>query len=229
MKAGEKMIELKEYSLTELKEVLGISKRQWEERKEELLNYLKFFFDYELKPKGRGYCFNIKEQYTEYKPLPRKTRLEEITNFYEQEVEHILIYKPRNTGSNLAREITHKNNKYNHASGTAENYIRPFLKKNYSVSNKEWCYIDYVNFSYEPLNEEQLKYLKEQFEKYLNSNNIADTIAEQEAGYISKEKAYEQMRSKYNTAINSFKKKYGFRPYKAGELQKCAWTEEKEE
>lgn len=38
-----KMIELKEYSLTELKEVLGISKRQWEERKEELLNYLKFF------------------------------------------------------------------------------------------------------------------------------------------------------------------------------------------
>lgn len=37
------MIELKTYTLKEIKKVLYISKRQWDERKEELLEYWKLF------------------------------------------------------------------------------------------------------------------------------------------------------------------------------------------
>ena len=55
------MIECKTYNLTEFKNVLKIPKRQWEERKEELLEYLKLFFDYEITLKGRSYCITIKE------------------------------------------------------------------------------------------------------------------------------------------------------------------------
>lgn len=53
-------IECKSYNLTELKTVLKISKRQWEDRKEELLEYLKLFFDYEITMNGRGYNIVIK-------------------------------------------------------------------------------------------------------------------------------------------------------------------------
>lgn len=95
------MIECKVYNLAELKYALHISKRQWEERKEELLDWLKLYFDYEIQTKGHTYQFNVKEQYSEYEPMPRKNKAPEIIAFYGTEVDHILQYKPRNTGSNL--------------------------------------------------------------------------------------------------------------------------------
>ena len=55
------MLELKKYSLTELKGALKISKRMWEERKEELLEYMNKFFDYEISYEGRYTYFNIKK------------------------------------------------------------------------------------------------------------------------------------------------------------------------
>lgn len=221
-------IECKSYNLTELKTVLKISKRQWEDRKEELLEYLKLFFDYEITMNGRGYNIVIKQQYSDYEPLPRKTKIPEIIKFYEDEVDHILQYKPRNTGSNLAREIVNHNNKHNHKEGTAANYIRPHLKKNYTVSDKEWCEIDYLNCQYNPITSEQLKYLNKLFEKYLNSKEVANVIADAESGYISKEEAYNNLKGNYNNAMDAFYQEYGFRPYKAGELHKNAWIIEDE-
>lgn len=223
------MIECKEYSLTELKKVLNITKWQWEERKEDLLLYLKLFFDYEIVIRGRSYCFIIKEQYSEYEPLPRKTKYQEAMDFYISEVDHILQYKPRNTGSNLAREITAKNNKFKHRDTTAANYIRPYLKKNYTVKDREWCEINYETYSYDKITPEQLKFLNKQFSKYLNSTAIAEAMADAEAGYSTKEEAYDKLKNNYDSAIQAFKDEYGFRPYKAGELIKNAWVIEDEE
>lgn len=217
------MIECKTYTLTEFKKILNITKWQWEERKEELFEWLKVFFDYDIKPKGRSYQFIIKEQYCEYEPLPRKSKVPEMRAFYENEADHILKYKPRNTGANIAREINAYNNKYEHAEGTIANYIRPYLKANYAINEKEWCYIDYTTFTYNVIPEEQLKYLKTQFEKYLSSSTTADIIADVEAGYITKDEGYNNLKRHYNDAINAFQDKYGFRPYKAGELHKCAF------
>lgn len=222
------MIECKKYSLTELKQVLHISKRQWDSRRNELLEYLKLFFDYEISLIGRSYCFNIKEQYAEYEPLPRKTKYVEVASFYANEVDCILKYKPRNTGANLAREIIDKNNQWDHKEGTAANYIRPYLKKNYTITDKEWCAINYDTYSYDKINEEQLTYLKQQFNFYLTSENVADIISDVEAGYLSKEDVYSNLKSNYDKAISAFKARYGFRPYKAGELIKNSWVIEED-
>ena len=218
------MLECKTYTLGELKKALQVSKRMWEERKEELLEYMKLFFDYEITLKGRSYQFHIKKQYQEYEPMPRKTKAPEIKAFYEQGAEHILSYKPRNTGANLAREIIDKNNKYNHAVGTAANYIKPFLKKNYEIGEREWCQINYDTYSYDKITKEQLTLLNSLFNKYLSSKNIADAIADQEAGYATKEEVYDSLKAHYNDAMKEFKELYGFRPYKAGELIKKAWV-----
>lgn len=217
------MIECKTYTLIELKTILKISKRQWEERRDELLEWFKMFFDYEVIFKGHSYNFIIKEQYCEYEPLPKKKDTAKIKAFYENEADHILQYKPRNTGANIAREINVCNNIYEHAEGTIANYIRPYLKANYAINEKEWCYIDYTTFTYNIIPEEQLKYLKAQFEKYLSSSTTADIIADVEAGYLSKDEGYQNLKKHYNDAMEAFKMKYGFRPYKAGELHKCAF------
>lgn len=85
-----------------------------------------------------------------------------------------------------------------------------------------------MTYSYDKITEEQLKYLNSQFTTYLNSESIADAIADTEAGYTTKEETYECLKGNYDKAIKVFKDKYGFRPYKAGELIKNAWVIEEE-
>lgn len=219
------MIECKTYLFKdEFCSLLKIPKNQAERKLNELLDWLNIFFDYDfIRRQGMPHIITIKEQYCEYESLPRKSKVPEMRAFYESEADHILQYKPRNTGANIAREINTYNNKYEHAEGTIANYIRPYLKANYSISDKEWCYIDYEAYTYNIINAEQLKYLKAQFEKYLSSSTTADIIADVEAGYITKDEGYNNLKRHYNDAINAFRDKYGFRPYKAGELHKCAF------
>lgn len=192
----------------------------WEERKQELLEWLKWYFDYEIVMSGRTYNFIIKEQYMEYEPLPNKSKVPEIKAFYETEADHILQYKPRNTGANIAREIEAKNNKYNHKDSTIANYVRPYLKANYYVDDKEWCSINYAHYTYDKITDEELKYLNQQFNKHLSSAQAAAIVADAEAGYSTKDEAYAKLRGCYDNAMRAFKDKYGFRPYKAGVLRR---------
>ena len=62
-----KIYNFKEEFWTELK----IGRRAWLERKNELLDWLTNFYDYELY-EGRPIRIYIKEVYGEYRPLPRK-------------------------------------------------------------------------------------------------------------------------------------------------------------
>ena len=66
------MIELKLYRFKEeFCEELKIPKNQSERRLDELLEWLKNFYDYEF-TKGRPHCINIIEIYGEYQQMPRK-------------------------------------------------------------------------------------------------------------------------------------------------------------
>ena len=186
---------------------------------------MKLFFNYEITLKGRSYQFHIKEQYSEYEDFPKKKDVKAIKAFYEAETDHILQYKPLNTGANVAREIEAKNNKYNHKDGTIANYIRPYIKARYEINDKVWCKVNYDLYCYEPIDEQELKYLNSLFNKYLSSTSTADIISEVEAGYINKEEGYNRLKGHYNDAMKEFKEHYGFRPYKAGYLKQKAWDE----
>lgn len=215
---------MKKYNTKEVQNLLGISKDTWKRRYEEIQEYLKLYWDYQTQEEGRCNYYIIIEEYGELQPLPRKKKSQEIKEFYAEETEHIIQYKPRNTGANIAREIVDKNNKYSHAEGTAANYIRPILKEDYKLSDKkDWCYINYENHTYEPLADEQLKFLKELFQQYMGEDSIADIIAEQEAGYKTKEEAYNNIKGFYDDAMEAFKNRYGFRPYKVGEYTRKAF------
>ena len=171
---------------------------------------------------GRHYIFIIKAQCSEYESMFGKNKAEQIQAFYIKKTDEILDYKPRSIGTNIAREIGQTDNKYNHATGTMENYIRLYLKANYYVDDKQWCEINYQNCSYDVISEEQLKYLDKQFEKYLSSRKVANLIVDKEAGYLTKEEFCLRLDDRYLEALMQFKKKYGFRNYKAGELRKRA-------
>lgn len=57
----------------------------------------------------------------------------------------------------------------------------------------------------------------------MGEENIANIIAEEEAGYKTKEEAYKSIKGFYNDAMEAFKIRYGFRPYKVGEYMKKAF------
>ena len=215
------------YSIKELRKELGITDYAWETKKEDLLEYFKYFFDYEIHYQGRSTIFFIKEIYETYIPLPRKTKAKEIAQFYHEETEHLIKYKPLNTGSNIAREIIDTDNRYNHKEDTAARYVRSGLKENYKVADeKVWCEPNYFNHTYIPLSETQVKELNELFIKYMGSDatRIAGLIAEAESGQLSSEELKNKLiNGSYNDAICEFKKKYGFRPIKIGEYIKNAF------
>ena len=211
----------KQYTTKEVQDLLQISKDTWKRRKEEILEYLEKYWEYEVKQEGRRNIFIVQEEYSELQPLPRKSKTEEMEKFYAGETDNIIQHNPWNTGANIAREITATNNKYNHAEGTAANYVRPILKADYIIAEaKEWRKPNYSTFVYEEMSSEELEYLSYVFEKYLSQKNIIDTLAEEDAGYISKDVAYSCLKGMYNKAMDDFKQRYGYRPYKVGKYEK---------
>ena len=111
--------------------------------------------------RSRRYIFIIKTQYSKYESTFSKNKAEQIQAFYIKKTDEILDYKSRSTGTNIAREIEQTDNKYNHAIGSMKNYIKPYLKANYYVDDKQWCEINYQNCSYDVISEEQLKIFRQ--------------------------------------------------------------------
>lgn len=215
---------IKKYSTKEVQDKLQISKDTWKRRREEILEYLKGFWVYEIVTEGRCNCFVVYNETEDLKPLPRKTALKEIKAFYSEKTDDLINNNPWNTGANIARQIIAKDNRYDHKEGTAANYVRPILKEEYTITeHKEWHKPNYITFVYEPLEEEEKEYLNELFKKYmhrLSSESIIEAIAAEDAGYCTKEEAYDQIKGTYNQVMNEFKEKYGYRPIKIGKYEK---------
>ena len=219
------MIEInKEYSSTEFKAILKIGRKAWETKREEILEYLYNFFDYEVITKGRGKYYIIKEIYGEYEPMPRKKKSEEIKKYYSEETEKIVANEPWNTGSNIARNIIkNKKNKYEHSQGTIANYVRPIIKEEYDIVEKKWMRREeiYVN-----LTQEEEEYLQECFKTFYerNGKTSAELCADLECGLITKiefaKYLADQTFSQYTKAMDTFRMRFGFRPIKVRKLGK---------
>lgn len=213
------MIECKKYTLTELKKILHISRRQWEERKEDVLEHLKLYFDYEITPISKGYCIDIYEQYAEYEPLPRKNKTSEISEYYYECTKEEVKEQPWNTGSNIARNIVEKDkNKYEHAEGTICNYVRPIIKKNFLSSSPEtqWMRLNDNKTAYIPLTEEEQAYFFSLLEKHNVKVQRATIMGQYKTGYLTKKEAsellFDAQEISYSYIISQFKEKYHFVP-----------------
>lgn len=204
--------------------MLGISEDTWRRRQEDVLEHLKTFWNYSIIPNGRTYNFEISEEYAPLEPLPRKTRVKEIQDFYRKETENVIKVNPWNTGSNVARTILNYANPYEHKFDTGSRYVRPILKEEYTLSTeRKWCYLDYERNLYIPITDEQEEFLKSMFKLYLSDDKTAEIMAAQDAGYITKDEVFNVLRGGYAEAIEKFTEKYGIRPMKIGEYTKSAF------
>lgn len=219
------MIEMKEYSTEELKSVLKITRGSWERYKDELLDYMKSYFDFEIVKKGRKICYLLKEQYQEWVPFKRKD-VEKQKAYYKVKTDEIIAVQSRNTGSNIARIIDKYNmNIYNHKEGTICNYIRPILREDYLAIDRAWCQFDKAELTYTPITEEQLEFLYGHFDSAdLRMNTIIDIIGDMESGDIDDitiaKDIINLVKKPFEAVMVGFQNKYGFRPIRVSNWEK---------
>lgn len=224
------MIEVnKEYSTEEFKAALGISKRAWDTRREEILEYCEDFFRFDIKIKGRAKTYVVKEIYAEFEPLPRKTKSAEKSRFYLAQASERIEEQPLNTSSNLGRIIFQQNNKYDVSETTITKTLRPLINLNYDKTNYQWCKLDRDINEYIPLTDEQGEYLiqclsssyKEDYKNIVLEQNAALVNAYFNREISRKEfdaQAGQMLIDHYTYSMNLFKGKYGFWPVRVPTL-----------
>lgn len=198
---------------TEFWPAVGINKGQWEKRKEDLLEWLKEFYEYELY-NGRPIRIYIKRVIGEYKPLPRKINSKELTQRKQKEYTNFTIaslgteYAPNNK-SRVAREAlyTFGYEEFGHTSVPAivERYVGPAMNK-YGEHNDKYQWVRYADYS--PLSDDILaEWIQILREEHISEEEAANAFYRQENGEdITKEK------NAYKKAQQRFKEKYGTIP-----------------
>ena len=187
---------------------LGIPMNQAERRLNELLEWLKNFYDFEFIP-GRPNRIMIKEIIGEYQPLPRKIR--ELTQEKKEKYTDFTIasfseeYRP-NSKARVAREAMNQFGfkEYGHINVKAviERYVKdPFNQ--YGETNHNFIWVYYR--TYEPLDEETVQKWRQILrEEKIGETEAANAFYRQENGEdISAEKSYyknatERFRDEYN-------------------------------
>lgn len=204
------MIEPKLYKLKEeFFPMLNIAINQWKSRKEDLLQWLTNFFDYELID-GRPLMINVTEVYGEYQPLPRKLKE---TNMAEKIADYELFtvaalgteFKP-NSKSKVAREaiMAFGEEKYGHTSQEAvtKRFVKPaFDKYGESDGINKWVWYS----TYELLPDDVVADWRSiMAEEHITEAMAASAFYRQELGEdISQEQNY------FARARRRFKEKYG--------------------
>lgn len=195
-----------------------ISKGQWENRKSDLLEWLKEFYDYELY-EGRPIRIYIKEVFGEYKPLPRKVNSKELTEQKITEYTTFTIaalgteFKP-NSKARVAREAmcSFGYEKFGHTNveGVVRHYVSPAMVK-YGEHNDRYQWVWFIDYT--PLDPEVLKHWKEILkEEKISEEEAANAFYRYAEGEdISKEK------NAYKKAQDRFKQIYGSIPVRVAE------------
>lgn len=193
-------------------------------KKQKYLQHLRQYYEYEITEKKKIVLRKELKPF-ETKMAVREGKKEQNKAIYRDLTHKIIFHKPLNSGSNIAREIDQSPMKpiENHKQSTIENYIRPILKEDFEVISKKWSRINYDTNEYEPLTQEQSMYLYQLFRSKDLSEEIMDITADYKAGNISKQeftaKVGKISEFSYDKAIQDFKKKFGFRPFKASNWQ----------
>lgn len=156
---------------------------------------------------------------------------EKVDKFYTKETHKIIEEQDWNTGSNVARKIIKKENRFNHTLDTAARYVRPILKRDYTKSlDVKWMRLDTKTDMYIELTEEQYEYLQQLWHSSANDIKSPIPYLEYLEGHISKQEACEQMLQKeenrWGAIFKQFKEKFGFTPVYTHQYLEAAFKEQ---
>lgn len=196
----------------------GITMYQFRNRKEDLLEWLKEFYDYELYD-GRPIRIYIKEVIGEYQPLPRKVNSRELTEKKKERYTNFTIaslgteFKP-NSKARVAREAMFDfgYEEFGHTSvpAVSRRYVGPAMD-NYGEHNNKYQWVWFLDYS--PLDAEALK----RWASILKEENISEEEAANAFYRLAEGEDITKEKNAYKRAQQRFKELYGTIPVKVPE------------
>lgn len=220
----------KEYTGEELCKALGISRRKWYSIRDEIEEYLGNFFVWHINYHHKKICYIVTEILAPWEPMPQNAIAQKVDNFYTNETHKIIEEQNWNTGSNVARKIIKKHNRFNHTLDTAARYVRPILKRDYTRSlDVKWMRLDEKTDMYIELTDEQYEYLRQLWHSGVGDLKSSIPYLDYLEGHITKQEYCERMLEKeenrWGTIFKEFKEKFGFTPVYTHQYLEAAFEE----
>lgn len=230
------MIELgQKYSSKELAEEVGVTYATFRHNRERYEQHLLLFYDFEVSFCGPSKYYVFTEQLMDYIPY-KEYKKQQKNDLFKRKIKSVIAHDPRQTGANIGRIIfvDGEVEALNYTIGTVTNYTRANLKElvkqgYYILTDYRWCILD--NNRYIELNDDQVKELREFFQKYdtETKEEQENIMAQRQDGTISKSEANEKIGDmKFNgfvKGIQDYTDKYGHRPIKVPVYERCAFIE----
>lgn len=202
---------MQKLSRTELSKKYNITRGQWQNRHDDLLDWINDFFSIEEVKEGRYYYYLIPDDALDSIPtLPRKSNKKEKITDYEN---YVINNLPQNfaplSKSKMSRDAIDDfgYEKYKHTSYKAvtERYVGPAMDKHGEhTDNMVW--VDAATYS--PLSKEQEDYLHQCFSHvHLSELEMVNAFKK----YAQEQDISKELNS-FRSAINMFKEYYNFRP-----------------
>lgn len=205
------------FSRKQLSEKYGITRSQWERRKQELLAHLKEYMDIEEYTDKNGYFFYdiVGKVPDSIPPMSRKSYTTEKTLDYEKFVLENLPTEPTlETKTNMSdmaiKEIGRRKWNHNSVQAVARRYVGPAMEKYGQKSDHTlWAEKSNISHSYRALDQEELDALHKCFETVkLPPEEWAARYKE----VMEDEAEYKRQSTLFKQALELFSRFYGFKP-----------------
>lgn len=219
------------YSVREICKILGEARTTFNAHKDIFLEHFNMFFECEFIPKEPGIIVSVLEDaefdYIKYKDAKKAKTKEKYHNAaVKQQAESAYgsaAQWARNEEEGVLREL-------NHSLKTGERYFQYEIKDNWTRHPADKIWVHLVNGQQELLSEEQDKYLEKCFNKFFESQKKEFIEAVQDSnerltGHEVNFQFKKISRELYLNAMQMFKDKYHFQPFKVMRIDQEPLTE----
>ena len=219
------------YSVREICKILGEARTTFNAHKDIFLEHFNMFFECEFIPKEPGIIVSVLEDaefdYIKYKDAKKAKTKEKYHNAaVKQQAESAYgsaAQWARNEEEGVLREL-------NHSLKTGERYFQYEIKDNWTRHPADKIWVHLVDGQQELLSEEQNNYLKKCFNKFFESQKEEFIEAVQDSnerltGHEVNFQFKKISRELYLNAMQMFKDKYHFQPFKVMRIDQEPLTE----
>lgn len=227
------LIENQVYTSEELSKALGIAYGSFRNKRNEILENLSYYYEYEIIYSGNSISYKVVKKLGEYQPLMRKNAAAKRDEVYENAIIEVIENDNYQTAMNVSRII--KEDKMvadlKHSDGTRYEYTRVRMRNMFGtvvgaggtrgrIVDKVWCKPDIQKCIYEEISPE---ILNEFFEILANikkdsAEHDASIVSDYASGLITRAEMIESIGERgYQDLVIArkvFKQKYGYYPVK---------------
>ena len=219
------------YSVREICKILGEARTTFNAHKDIIIEHFNMFFEYEFNPKEPGIIVSVLEDaefdYIKYKDAKKAKTKEKYHNAaIKQQAENAYgsaAQWARNEEEGVLREL-------NHSLKTGERYFQYEIKDNWTRHPADKIWVHLVDGQQELLSEEQDKYLEKCFDRFFESQKKEFIEAVQDSnerltGHEVNFQFKKISQELYLNAMQMFKDKYHFQPFKVMRIDQEPLTE----